>query len=77
MSVSLILNALVAIPQIVGLVESFASAVVSWYCQRANAETLSAISDAADLSANAKTEADYAAASEAWNAALNRSKLTP
>ncbi len=72
-----ILNALAAIPQILGYVEKFASAVTAWYCQRATNETLQAISDAAALAARATTDAERYAAAQAWQAALSTPRITP
>jgi len=65
-----ILNALVAIPKIAGYVQTFASAVVSWYVSRQTQETLSAIADAAALAANAKTDDEKFAAAQKWQTAL-------
>ena len=72
-----VLNALAAIPAILGYVESFASAVTLWFCQRATNETLTAISTAADLAASATTDAERFAAAAAWQKALSTSRVTP
>ena len=72
-----ILSALAAIPSILGYVESFASAVTLWYCQRATNQTLSAIADAAALAAKASTDAERYAAAQAWQTALSTSRITP
>ena len=71
------LNALAASPSILGYVESFASAVTLWYCQRATNQTLSAIADAAALAAKASTDAERYAAAQAWQTALSTSRITP
>ena len=76
MTIGAILSALAAIPQILGLVESFTSAVVLWYCQRANNETLQAIADAAALGARAQTDADRYQVAAAWSAALSRARVS-
>ena len=72
-----ILNALTAIPQILGYVEAFAAAVTGWYVQRQKAETLSKIADAAALAARAQTDQDRYAAAQAWQVALARPRITP
>lgn len=71
-----ILNALIAIPQIAGYVETFASTVVLWYVQRQNNTTLSQIADAAALAGRAQTDADRYAAAQAWQTALTRSRVS-
>lgn len=76
MTVGAILSALAAIPAILGYVETFAGAVVLWYVQRAQTETLSAISDAAALAARAKTDDDRYKAAAAWQAALSKPRVT-
>lgn len=73
---TLILNALVAIPEIAGDVETIAAAIVSWYVQRQTATTLAAIADAAAESANAQTEQDRLNAALAWSKALSSSSVT-
>jgi hypothetical protein len=76
MSIAVIFNALVAIPKIASLVESFASGIVNWWVQRQTNETLGLIADAVALQSNAKTDADRAAASKAWYVATNRPRYT-
>lgn len=71
-----ILNALAAIPSIVGFIESFAAQVTLWLIQRQNNENLSAIADAASASASAKTQEERYAATEKWMVALSRPKLS-
>lgn len=75
--ISTILNALVAIPKILGFVEDFASAVTLWYCQRAQASTLKDIADAAALGARAQSDEDRYKAAAAWQAALSKPRITP
>lgn len=77
MSIGAILSALAALPQILGYVEAFAAAVTLWYCQRAQNQTLMAISDAAALASRAKTQEDRYAAALAWKNALSRPRITP
>ena len=77
MTVLGVLNALVAIPQIAGYVESFATQVVLWYCQRATNTTLAAIADAAALGAKAQTTEDRYAVAQAWATALSQPRVTP
>jgi hypothetical protein len=72
-----ILNALAAIPSILGYVEAFAQTVTLWYCQRARSQTLSAISDAAALAAKASTDEERYAAAQAWRDALSRPRVSP
>ena len=74
MTIGTILSALAAIPSILKYVESFASAVTLWFVERQNNETLSAISDAAALAANAKTDADRFKAAQSWQSALSRAR---
>lgn len=71
-----ILNALIAIPKIAGYVESAVQQIVLWYVQRQTAANLSAIADAAALSAHAKTEEDRYAAALSWQKALSRPSVT-
>jgi hypothetical protein len=71
-----ILNALAAIPAILGYVETFASAVTLWYVQRASAQTQAAISDAAALAARATTDAERYAAAQNWQTVLSRPRVT-
>lgn len=71
-----ILNGLAAIPSILGYVNSFASAIVAWYVQRQDNETLAAIADAAALSSRATDDATRYAAAAAWESALSRSRTT-
>jgi hypothetical protein len=72
-----VLNALAAIPKILGFVESFASAVAIWWCQRQTGNTLSAIADAAALASRAKNDEERMAAAMAWRDALSRPRITP
>lgn len=73
----LLLNALVAVPKLVGYVESAVSAVVGWYVARQRANVLAAIADAAALGARAKTKEDRIAAAQAWQKALNLPRVLP
>ena len=75
--IATILNALIAIPKILGFVEQFAAAVTSWYCQRAQSETLKAIADAAALGARAQTDDDRYKVAQAWQSALSKPRITP
>lgn len=77
MSIAAILNALIAIPKIMGYVESFAASITLWYCQRAQTHTLQAIADAAALGARAKTDEDRYHVAKAWSDALSRPRITP
>ena len=76
MTIGTILSALAALPQILGYVESFASAVTLWFVQRQNNETLSAIADAAALASKATDDASRYAAAQAWQSALSRARST-
>lgn len=71
-----ILNAIAAIPALLGYVQSFAAQVMIWYVQRQNNETLSKIADAAALAARAQTDAERYAAAQAWQSALSRLRVT-
>jgi hypothetical protein len=71
-----ILNALIAIPKIVGYVEQFASQVTLWWVQRQTTATLSQIADAAALAAHAQTDGDRYAASQAWEKALSNPRVS-
>lgn len=71
-----ILNALAAIPAILGYVEKFASAVTLWYISRQNNLTLSAISDAAALAARANSEDERYAAAQKWQEVLSRPRVS-
>lgn len=69
-----ILNAIAAIPQIVGYLEQFAAVVTAWYVQRQNTQTKSAIVDAIALDVNAKTDQDRYDAMDALQKALDRGR---
>ena len=71
-----ILNALAAIPALLGFVESFAQAIVLWWVQRQTGQTLSLIADAAALAARASTDEERYASAEAWQKALSRPRVT-
>lgn len=73
----LLLNGLVAIPKIVGYVESTVGAIVAWYVARQQANVLAAIADAAALGARAKTKEDRIAAAQAWQKALSLPRTLP
>jgi hypothetical protein len=77
MSVATILSALAAIPSLTSFIETVAASVTLWYCQRANNQTLSAISDAAALSSAATTDDERFAAAQAWQKALSNPRVTP
>lgn len=76
MTIGAILSALAAIPQILGYVETFASAVTLWWVQRQNSQTLAMIADAASLAARAETSDDRFKASDAWAAVLKRPRMS-
>lgn len=69
-----ILNAIAAIPQIVGYLEQFAAVVTAWYVQRQNTQIKSDIVDAIALDVNAKTDQDRYDAMDALQKALNRGR---
>ena len=71
-----VLNALAALPKLLGFVESFAGAVVQWWVSRQTNETLREISDAAALSARAKTPEEYYLATDAWARVLKRPRVS-
>ena len=70
-----LLNAVAAIPKIVGLVEDFAAQVVTWYISRQEKQTLALIADAAALSARAKTQKERLDGALAWKRALSRDRF--
>lgn len=72
-----ILNALAAIPSIFSYVESFAATVMTWYINNAKNADFKAIADASNLQASAKSVDDRLAASDAWQAALAKSRYVP
>lgn len=72
-----ILNALVALPKILGYVESFASAVTLWFVNRQKGATLVMIADAASMAARADSDEARFKAADAWQAALSRPRTTP
>lgn len=74
--VTAILNALVALPQIAGYVESFAATIVSWWLQRQTNQTLSMVADAAALAAHAETDEARYAAAQNWQTVLSRPRVT-
>lgn len=69
-----ILNAITAIPQIAGYVESAIQQIVLWWVQRQQSQTLSEIADAAALASHAQTDADRYAAAQAWQSAIARGR---
>jgi len=71
-----LLNALVAIPKIVGMVEGIVAQVVAWYVARQTSATLAAIADAAALSARAQTDEDRYQAAAKWHDALSRPRIS-
>jgi len=71
-----ILNAIAAIPSLLGYLQTFAAQVVLWYVQSQNNTTLSAIADAAAFAAKAQTEADRYAAAQKWKDALSRPRIS-
>jgi hypothetical protein len=75
-SIISILNALAAIPKILGYVESFAAQIALWYIQSQNDATISAIADAAAFAANAQTDEERYAAAEKWREALSRPRYS-
>jgi hypothetical protein len=74
--VTSLLTALANIRAIAELVNKFAGAVTLWYVQNQKSKTLSAISDAAALSARAKTQEERFNAAQAWRDALSRPRIT-
>lgn len=72
-----ILDALIAIPKILGYVESFAREVTLWFINRQKGETLAAIADAAALGARAENDEERYKGAEAWQRALSKPRVTP
>lgn len=66
-----------AIPKMMGYCEQFAVFVSTWYMQRATANTLSAVADAANAQALAITQADRFATTDLWQKALQRERQIP
>jgi len=71
------LTALAAIPAIAGYVEKAVQAVVAWYINKQNSDTLAEIANAAAMAARATNEEERYAAAEQWRQALSRSRITP
>lgn len=74
--VTSLLNGLAAIPLIVGYVESFAQAVITWWVARQNTATLALVADAAALAARAQTTEDRLNADLAWQTALSQPRVS-
>lgn len=72
-----ILDFLVAIPQLVGVVESAVGAVTYWYIARQRRETLAEIADAAAFAARAETDQERYEAAQKWRAVLSRPRIDP
>lgn len=72
-----ILNAIAALPKLLGYVQSFAAQVTLWYVQHQNNETLAAIADAAALASRAQTDDERYQAAQKWQDALTRSRISP
>ena len=71
-----ILNAIAAIPTLLGYVEKFAASVAMWWVQRQKSEVLAQIADAAALGARAKTDEERYAATDAWHRALSLPRVS-
>lgn len=71
-----LLNAIAAIPALVGYLNQFVQTVLGWYIGRQQSETLAEIADAAALSARAKTDDERFAAAERWQTALSRTRIS-
>lgn len=71
-----ILNAIAAIPALLGYVEKFAAQCALWWIQRQKAESLAAVSDAAALAARATTDEERYKATDAWHHALGLPRVT-
>ena len=71
-----VLNALAAIPSIVGYVEKFCAAVVGWWIERQKKDALAAIADAAAAGARASTQEERLHAAELWRTALSKPRTT-
>ncbi len=71
-----LLDALVAIPKIGAMVTSACGAIASWWVQRQTQATLADIANAAALTARAQTDADRYAAADAWQKALQNSRVS-
>ncbi len=71
-----LLNALAAIPAILGTVERFCATIVGWYVARQKADVLAAIADAAALGARAKTQEERILVATAWQKALSKPRTS-
>lgn len=71
-----ILNAIAALPPLVGYLDKFCQAVVGWWVGRQQAAVLRDIADAAALGARAKTDEERYLAAEKWKAALSKPRTT-
>lgn len=72
-----VLNAIAAIPAIAGYVQQAVQAIVGWYINKQNTETLAQIADAAASAARATNEEERYAAAQKWHDALSRSRISP
>ena len=70
-----LLEALISIPKIGDMVSAAIDSIVQWWAARQTAETMAKISDAAALSARAKTQEDRHAALDKWRDALSRPRV--
>jgi hypothetical protein len=71
-----ILNALIAIPQIAGYINTLVQGIIAWYVNGQTNNTLAAIADAAAFAAQAKTAEDRYAAAAKWKSALSSARYT-
>jgi Flp pilus assembly protein TadG len=72
-----LLDALIAIPKIAALVEQLCATISFWWLSRQKAANLSAIVDAAAMTARAQTHEERNKALDAWRAALSRPRILP
>jgi hypothetical protein len=74
-SASAIIGGVIAFFKAIPILDSWLQQLIAAYVNSCTSETLSAIADAAALSARAKTDADRYAAAEVWQTALSRDRV--
>lgn len=71
-----VLNAIAAIPAIAGYLQQAVQAIVGWYIDKQNNDTLAEIADAAAFAARASNDEERYQAAEKWRQALSRSRIS-
>jgi len=74
--VSGILNVLITIPKIADMVSNIVTAIVTWWVNRQNTNTMILIADAAALGARAQNDDERYASAALWQKALSQPKVS-